>query len=151
MIFIRKATAADTEGISAFQEKMALETENLVLDPDTVKRGVNAVFTDRRKGSYYIAESGGKLAGCLLVTSEWSDWRNGEVLWIQSVYILPEYRKKGIFKLLYNHIKQMVEHDQDLKGIRLYVDKRNESANIVYRKAGMDGDHYQLFEWMNHP
>jgi ribosomal protein S18 acetylase RimI-like enzyme len=148
MVSIRKATPSDYKTISRFQEKMAMETENLLLDPETVQAGVKAVFSDPSKGSYYIAESQDTVAGCLLTTFEWSDWRNGWILWIQSVYVSPEYRKQGIYKMLYMHVKQLVEDFPDLKGIRLYVDKTNEGANSVYRRCGMDGEHYRLFEWL---
>ena len=83
-----------------------------------------------------------------MITYEWSDWRNGNVYWIQSVYVLPEYRGKGVFKEMYLHIKLSVKETPGLSGIRLYVDKHNHRAQKVYNKIGMDGSHYQLFEWM---
>jgi ribosomal protein S18 acetylase RimI-like enzyme len=148
MTLIREASPADHKIIVSFQVKMALETENIRLDPDIVEAGVHAVFTNPSNGIYYIAEEKGVILGCLLTTFEWSDWRNGRILWIQSVYILPEYRKRGHFKSLYNYIKQLVEAEPEFKGIRLYVDKSNEQARIVYRNCGMDGEHYQIFEWI---
>ncbi len=148
MVSIREAMLSDYMIISRFQEKMAMETENLHLNPETVQAGVKAVFADPSRGSYYIAETRGAIAGCLLTTFEWSDWRNGWILWIQSVYVSPEHRKQGVFKMLYLHIKQMVEDVADFKGIRLYVDKTNEGANSVYRRCGMDAEHYRLFEWI---
>ena len=148
MILIRKALPADGKLISFFQEKLALETENIKLDPDVVKKGVNAVFSDSAKGCYYVAEIGGELAGSLLTTYEWSDWRNGTMLWIQSVYVLPEYRNKGVYRNLYMQIKQIVEGNPGLHGIRLYVDKTNGKAMEVYSRLGMNSEHYQLFEWI---
>jgi GNAT superfamily N-acetyltransferase len=148
MTLIREAIPADYKVIAAFQEKMAMETENIMLDPDIVEAGVRAVFANTSNGCYYVAVEQGDIIGCLLTTFEWSDWRNGRILWIQSVYILPEYRKKGHFKSLYYFIKQLVEKETELKGIRLYVDKANGQAINVYRNCGMDGEHYQLFEWI---
>ena len=148
MIKIRKAKSADCDTIADFQEKMAVETENLELDPAIVGSGVNAVFSDPSKGTYYVAEIDKTITGCLLTTPEWSDWRNGWIIWIQSVYVLPRWRNKGIYNKLYNHIKQLVEEDSQLKGIRLYVDKSNEKAIQIYRHSGMDDEHYRLFEWI---
>ncbi len=149
MILIRKALPADAQLISSFQVKMAMETENISLQPDVVREGVDAVVKDPVKGCYYIAQIENTIAGSLLVTYEWSDWRNGWILWIQSVYVLPEFRKTGIFKHLYNHVKQMVEQDPAMFGIRLYVDKTNNNAIKTYTRSGMNGNHYRLFEWMS--
>ncbi len=149
MISVRKAMPDEYKVISRFQEKMAMETESLELNPVIVQKGVKAVFSDSAKGCYYIAEINGKVSGSLLTTYEWSDWRNCQILWIQSVYVLPEYRNKGVFKHLYLHIKQMVENNPAFYGIRLYVDKTNKKALQVYRNFGMNGEHYQLFEWIS--
>ncbi len=149
MILIRKALPADANLISGFQVDMAMETENISLQPDVVREGVNAVILDPVKGCYYIAQVENTIAGCLLVTYEWSDWRNGWIFWIQSVYVLPAFRKSGVYKHLYNHIKQMVEQDPAVFGIRLYVDKTNSSAIKIYTRSGMNGNHYRLFEWMS--
>ncbi len=151
MIIVKEACPHDVEMISLFQQKMALESENLKLDADTVRRGVSAVFTEPLKGRYYVAEIDGKITGSLLTTYEWSDWRNGMILWIQSVYIVPQYRKKGVFRHLYRHIRNMVDDNPDLHGIRLYVDRANKRAINVYSRFGLNGNHYQLFEWMKHP
>ncbi len=147
-IVIRKATKEDAPVIAGFQMDMALETENLRLDPQTVSLGVAQVFANENLGCYYVAENGNEIAGSLLITYEWSDWRNGMVLWIQSVYIKPAFRKKGIYKKLYQHIKEQVSHDPKLRGIRLYVDETNHTAREVYKKLGMNGEHYAVFEWM---
>ena len=148
MVLIRKALPSEYEIIASFQKKMAIETENIRLDPVIVERGVKAVFSDPSRGCYYVAEIDGKITGSLLTTYEWSDWRNSNVVWIQSVYVLPQYRGKGIFKTLYGYIKQLVEDDPGYAGIRLYVDRRNKNAIHVYRSCGMDGGHYQMFEWI---
>ena len=145
---IREATAIDIPVIIDFQQKMAWETEKVSLDPAILTRGVKNLFADVNLGKYYVAEENGTVVGCLMTTYEWSDWRNGTVLWIQSVYIIEPYRGKGIYKQLYNHIQEMVKKSSDLRGIRLYVDKTNKSAQHVYEKLGMNGEHYQVFEWM---
>ncbi len=145
---IRPGLLFDVDVIAAFQAQMARETENLSLDLPTVTLGVSAVFDDPAKGKYWVAEIGDEVAGCLLTVPEWSDWRNGTVLWIHSVYVLPQFRGQGVYRALYQHLKTMVSESRDLRGLRLYVDKTNEAAQKVYRALGMDGEHYQLFEWM---
>ena len=147
-MIVRKALPEEAQQIISFQIAMALETENIILDQETVMHGVKAVYKDPAKGNYFIAEEDGQVIASLLTTYEWSDWRNGTVLWIQSVYVTPEFRRKGIYKALYGHIRTMVEHDHGLKGIRLYADKGNMIAHKVYEKLGMTADHYQLYEWL---
>lgn len=147
-VHIRPGLLFDIEAIADFQVKMAQETENLALDLVTVNKGVTAVMDDPGKGKYWVAEIDGKLVGCLLTVSEWSDWRNGNVLWIHSVYVVPEMRGQGVFKALYTHLKQLVHEASDLRGLRLYVDKSNHLAQKVYQSLGMNGEHYQLFEWL---
>jgi GNAT superfamily N-acetyltransferase len=109
---------------------------------------VHAVYGDPGKGHYYVAEVDGQVAGSLLTIDEWSDWRNGTVLWIHSVYVRPEFRRRGVFRALYAHLKQKVESDAGLRGLRLYVEKDNRVAQNTYADLGMDGEHYKLFEWM---
>lgn len=147
-ISIRPGLLFDIETIADFQIRMALETETLKLDHSTVIKGVSAVFDDPTKGKYWIAESDGHVVGCLLTIPEWSDWRNGTVLWIHSVYVLEKFRQIGVFKKLYLHLKDMVETSSDLRGLRLYVDKSNLKAQRVYESLGMSGEHYHLFEWL---
>jgi ribosomal protein S18 acetylase RimI-like enzyme len=147
-INIRPGLLFDIQIIADFQIQMALETENLKLDPAIVVKGVSAVFDDPAKGKYWLAEVDQQIVGCLLTVPEWSDWRNGTVLWIHSVYVSPSFRQKGIFQKLYNHLKTMVESSVEYRGLRLYVDKKNESAQLVYKKLGMSEDHYYLFEWL---
>ena len=148
MITIREAKKTDIPVIADFQLKMAKETENLALNSETVKKGVTAVFSDPKLGKYFVAEADSKVCASLMVTPEWSDWRNSQVLWIQSVYVLPEFRKSGIFKKMYLHLKTLVEGSDSYSGLRLYVDKSNHNARNVYRQIGMNGEHYELFEWM---
>ncbi len=147
-INIRPGLLFDIDSIAEFQVKMAFETEKMELHLPTVKLGVSAVMDDPSKGKYWLAEVDGQVVGCLLTVPEWSDWRNGTVLWIHSVYVIPEYRKHGVFKSLYQHLTKLVNESSDLRGLRLYVDKTNLSAQKVYEKLGMSGEHYHLFEWM---
>ena len=148
MITVRKGKQSDNQTVVDFQIRMAKETEQVDLDRDIVNKGVNAVFNNPEKGIYFVAESGGKIIASLLITFEWSDWRNGDVYWIHSVYVLPELRKKGVFKTMYLHMKNIVQKDKNIWGLRLYVDKTNTNARKVYEIMGMDCNHYMLFEWM---
>ena len=147
-MLVRKAKNQDINSIVEFQLSMAKETENIDLDPETAGNGVAAVLSDSNKGCYYVAEKEGKLLGSLLTTFEWSDWRNGTILWIQSVYVIPEYRRKGVYSSLYSHVRQLVLKDNGLKGIRLYAEKSNLTAHKAYQKLGMNADHYITFEWL---
>lgn len=151
-IEIRPALPRDAEAIVDFQIRMALETEELELDPDVVARGVGAVLKDSTKGQYWVAgvaDAGGRhLVGSLLTTYEWSDWRDGTVLWVQSVYVVPALRGRGIYRRLYEYLRDMVLASPDLRGIRLYVDRRNLAAQRVYERLGMSREHYEMFEWM---
>lgn len=147
-MLVRKAKSEDLNSILQFQLAMANETEHIELHFDTVKNGVTAVLEDSSKGYYYVAEVENKIIGSLLTTFEWSDWRNGTVLWIQSVYVVPEFRRKGVYSQLYEHVKRLVLNDPALKGIRLYADISNKGAHKAYQKLGMTPDHYITFEWL---
>lgn len=146
-VIFRDAKPNDAGAIIDFQLAMALETEEVSLDRVIVTRGVNAVFRNPSHGRYFVAEAGGRVVASLLITYEWSDWRDGLVWWIQSVYVVPELRGQRVYAGLYDHVKSiaMSEH---VRGIRLYVDKRNTRAQEVYTRLGMNGEHYLLFEWM---
>ncbi len=147
-MIVREATEQDIPSLLDFQLKMALETENITLEISSLTMGVHRLFKDSTKGKYYVTEVNGQVVGCLMTTYEWSDWRNGTVLWIQSVYVATEHRGLGVYKTMYNHIMQLVDTDPDLKGIRLYVDKNNAPARNIYQKIGMNGNHYAIYEWM---
>jgi len=147
-IEIRKAQRSDRDAIVGFQIEMAWETERCKLDLATVIKGVEAVLGNEHLGSYYVAIVKNEVVGSLLTTYEWSDWRNGTVLWIQSVYVDPGFRKQGIYGTLYSYIKTFVAADDSLKGVRLYVDESNKAARDVYTRLGMNGEHYRVFEWM---
>lgn len=145
---VRQATSADHKPIVEYQLAMAHETEGIELDKPTVEKGVEAVLNDPTKGNYYVAEVNGKVVSSLLTTFEWSDWRNGTILWIQSVYVQPAYRRKGVYRAMYAYIKNKVLSNDSLNGIRLYADKLNHPAHKTYEKMGMNQDHYITFEWM---
>jgi GNAT superfamily N-acetyltransferase len=147
-IHYREGHPTDRTSIIDFQIAMARETEELELDPDVTTRGVDAVFADPALGRYFVAEIGGEVVASLMITYEWSDWRNGVVWWIQSVYVRPQMRKQRIYAGLYEYVRQLVLRDGNVRGIRLYVDRRNVAAQQVYTRLGMNGEHYQVFEWM---
>jgi GNAT superfamily N-acetyltransferase len=147
MIIIRKAIPADAPAIIDFQLKMAWETEEMALDKETVTRGVNAVFHDQSRGQYYVAEADGKVVASLLITYEWSDWRNCNVWWFQSVFVVPEFRRQGIFRKMYMHVRKLVE-ENDIAGLRLYVETKNARAQKTYEALGMSSEHYSFYEWM---
>lgn len=145
---VRDADANDLDLLANFQERLALESENVALDPTTVRKGIQAMFEDPTRGKYFIAEVNGSVAGCHSITYEWSDWRNGVVWWIQSVYVVPQHRKNGVFKAMFQNLKNIIETDSQVVGLRLYVDRSNGIAQDVYRSIGMNGDHYSVFELM---
>ena len=147
-VVIRQGRREDVGRITEFQLWMAMETEGIELDRETVTVGVTAVFEDPSRGGYWVAEKDGQVIGVLLTVPEWSDWRNGTVLWIHSLYVLPEFRGGGVFKRLYANLRDLVRETPELKGLRLYVDKQNGAAQAIYKRMGMSGEHYQLYEWM---
>lgn len=147
-MIIREARITDMPSLLDFQLKMALETENIQLEIQPLTLGMTKLLKDPGKGKYYVAEESGEIVGCLMTTFEWSEWRCGTILWIQSVYVAATWRNKGVFKTMYDHVHQLVQADPDLKGIRLYVDKSNATAQKVYSGLGMNGEHYTVFEWM---
>jgi GNAT superfamily N-acetyltransferase len=145
---VREARREEIAVIQAFQLAMAHETEGLKLDEDVLAKGIRAVFDNPEKGKYFIAEMNGVVVGSLMITYEWSDWRCKTIYWIQSVYVVPEYRRKGVYRALYEAIRHMAEKDEGIAGIRLYVDSQNHIAQLTYSRLGMNGDHYKVFEWM---
>jgi len=143
---VDRAAPEDVAAIAQFNIAMAAETEDLDLDPATVHAGVAAVVRDDRRGFYLVARSDGKAVGSLMITYEWSDWRNGNLWWIQSVYVVPSSRKQGIFRLLYDNVISLAKQSGDAAGIRLYVEKDNHDAQGVYQKLGMAQTAYRVFE-----
>ena len=131
-----------------FQVKMAMETEDFQLDPDIVREGIKTQINKPDTGRYLLAIKDEKLLGMLLTLYEWSDWRCKNVIWVHSVYVIPEARGEKVFKKMYEFLQNEVSQDGTLAGIRLYVDKTNLNAQEVYKKVGMNDQHYALFEWM---
>jgi len=148
MIVIRKARPSDCKRIVDMQLLMARQTEGIELDRNVVNRGVRGVFDEPTRGIYWVAEQDRQILAVLLTIPEWSDWRNGTVLWIHSLYVIPEARRRGLFKKLYSNLKKQVQQSKQLMGLRLYVAKTNKSAQKVYEKLGMNKDHYELYEWL---
>ncbi len=143
---VRRATAADQETIVRFNEALAWESEGKRLDMDTLNTGVSAVFANGDRGFYCIAEAEGRVVGQLMITYEWSDWRNGYFWWIQSVYVSSDYRRRGVYRALEAYVKAEAEAQGDVCGFRLYVEKNNHVAQQVYLDLGMVQSDYYLLE-----
>jgi len=145
---IEKAREEHIDILIDFQQRLAFESEEVTLNAATIRSGMKAMFADPSKGVYYIAREENEIIGCHMITYEWSDWRNGMVWWLQSVYVKESHRKKGIFKKMYDNVIAIIKNDPSLIGLRLYVDKSNERAMKVYAAMGMDGSHYTVYEWI---
>ena len=143
---IRIAIAEDADSLVEFNQAMALETEGRELDGDALRNGVAAVFGDEKKGFYVVAEDGGAIVGGLMVTSEWSDWRNSWFWWIQSVYIRPEARGQHVYTQLYDFVKENAVREANVCGFRLYVETDNQHEQRVYEKVGMHSSRYLMYE-----
>ena len=153
---IRRATLADAESIADHNAAMARETENVQLDPQRLRLGVDAVLNDPGKGFYTVAEAeapvvgqmvvGHQVVGQMMITFEWSDWRNGTFWWVQSVYVQPDYRRRGVYRRLYEHVLREAKSRSDVCGVRLYVDKGNRAAQQVYERLGMNRAQYAMYE-----
>ena len=139
------AQAEHAEDIARFQVKMAMESEGLALDCQRVRQGVEAVFADEAKGRYVVAQCDGKVVGCLMITREWSDWRGCWYWWIQSVYVSPPYRGRGVYRAMYSYVLSQAK-SEGVSQVRLYVDRENTTAQAVYQKLGMAECHYLLYE-----
>lgn len=148
MFTVRLAQPFEIPTIVDFQLHMAEESEGLTLDLETLTAGVTAVFNGEARAGYWIVEKAGVAKGMAMTVPEWSDWRNGTVVWIHSVYVEPGARRQGAFRAIYDHLRKTVEQTDELKGLRLYVDKTNKSAQKVYTAMGMTRDHYHLYEWL---
>ena len=145
-ITVREAVEGDVATIAAFNSAMAVETEGKELEPAVVLEGVSAIVRRWELGFYLVAEVGGTIAGQLMITTEWSDWRNGFFWWVQSVYVKPEFRRVGVYSRLYERVREMALAAGDVKGIRLYVAKENVPAQRVYERLGMGDSGYLLYE-----
>ena len=145
-IQIRRAILADAARIAEHNAAMARETENLELDRQRLRRGVEAVLNDPAKGFYTVAVADGQVVGQMMVTFEWSDWRNATFWWLQSVYVAPEYRRRGIYRRLYQHVLDEAKSRKDICGVRLYVSKENVAAQQVYERLGLKKALYEMCE-----
>ncbi len=143
---IRLAELKDAQLLATWAQTMAMETEHKHLDGDTVLKGVQAGIADPKRARYFIAMSGDMPAGTLMLTTEWSDWRNGDWWWIQSVYVDPDFRRQGVFQSLYSHVKALAEQAPDVCGLRLYVEHDNKNAQHTYESLGMEDAGYRMME-----
>jgi ribosomal protein S18 acetylase RimI-like enzyme len=142
---IRLATPADAGVLIEFNAAMALETEGKELLPDVIGTGVRSLLGNPAAGFYLLAEQD-NVVGSLMITKEWSDWRNGTFWWIQSVYVRPEFRRQGVYKNLYRHVQELAANDPKVCGFRLYVERENSRAQATYSALGMKPTHYLVFE-----
>lgn len=143
---VRIAQAEDGDAFVRFNRAMALETEDKQLDEAIVGPGVKAVFEDTSRGFYVLAESADEIVAALMVTFEWSDWRNADFWWIQSVYVTPEFRRRGVYSRLYEYVRDRARSTGGVCGFRLYVEKENTAAQRVYENLGMSASGYLMYE-----
>ncbi|MGM0508882.1 MAG: GNAT family N-acetyltransferase [Fusobacteriota bacterium] len=143
---IKEAQKEDLEDIVKNNFNMAYETENIKLDKEKLTLGVSKLIDDPQKGRYYVYKEDDQVLGQLMITTEWSDWRNGDIWWIQSVYVKKKYRDQGIFKKLYKKVENIVNNNEKICGLRLYVEKENDLAKKVYEKMGMQKSYYEIYE-----
>ena len=147
-IVTRFALADDAGALVEFNQAMALETESRSLDPETLRSGVDRVLTNPHHGFYVVADTGSEIAGALLVTFEWSDWRNGWFWWIQSVYVRPGHRRRGIYRMLHEFVLEGARSAGNVVGLRLYVERNNSTARRTYAVMGMYETTYHMYEQM---
>jgi len=147
-IIVRLAGASDADVLVAFNRAMALETEGKVLLERAARRGVAGLFANPSLGFYVVAETGGKVVGALMITTEWSDWRNGSFWWVQSVYVRPDSRRQGVYRRLYRFVRDMAAEDEGVCGFRLYVERGNSTAQQAYKATGMEETSYVMFEYL---
>ncbi len=143
---IQRATLSHQTAIAQFNAAMALETEDTHLLPHVISAGVAALINNPDRGFYLVATIDGEPVGSLMITFEWSDWRNGLFWWIQSVYVRPDHRGKGVYRALYQAVKTLAHADSNVCGYRLYVEQENERAQKTYKSLGMSKTHYQIYE-----
>jgi len=145
-ITIRMGTPEDADTIADFSIKLAWESEDIKLDPATVTKGVHALFENPQYGFYIVAEQAGIILGGLMITYEFSDWRNGVIWWVQSVYVRPEFRRQGILKNLFAFIREKARQQGNVCGFRLYVEENNHNALAGYERVGMKKTGYDMYE-----
>ena len=142
-VIVRRGEPRDGATIAVFNLRMAFETEKRRLNPSTLERGVKAVFEDPRRGSYFVAEFNGMVIGCLLITHEWSDWRNGDVWWLQSVYVDADHRRRGAFRAMYAHVESLAREAGAI-ALRLYLERHNARARETYASLGFEATDYDI-------
>ena len=145
-LIIRAATTEDAQTIADFNVRLAIETEDLSLDQETVLQGVRSLLSDPSRGAYYVACAEGQIIGQIMHTREWSDWRNGDLWWIQSVYVHPDHRRRGVFRSLHAHLLGLAERDPEVVGLRLYVERENDAARATYKGLGMTQTRYRVMQ-----
>ncbi len=145
-LLIRRATEADLETIAQFNRRLAEDSGDKLPDFDVLRRGVARALRTPELCAYYVAEHEGQVGGQAMVTYELSDWRDGVVWWFQSVFVLPEWRRRGVFGALYRHIAEEARRDEDARGLRLYVIDGNDRAKRAYERAGMRQSPYVVYE-----
>lgn len=143
---VRTARPSDATTIAEFNRRLALETENLVLQPAALAAGVAAVLADRSRGRYFVAEEAGDVIGQVMITYEWSDWRNGWIWWIQSVYVRADRRKNNVFRSILDFIQETARAEGDVVALRLYVEKENKAAQATYHRLGFEEIHFHLLQ-----
>lgn len=143
---VRPAHPGDLEALVEFNQALARETENLVLSTETLRSGVLGLLARPQYGFYLVAQNGDTVAGGLMITFEWSDWRDGVYWWVQSVYVRPAYRGQGVYRALYEAVKSRAAAQPEVRGCRLYVEQNNHAAQQVYAKLGMKPAGYQVYE-----
>ncbi|HEV2394378.1 MAG TPA: GNAT family N-acetyltransferase [Verrucomicrobiae bacterium] len=137
---------SDAPVLAEFNIRLAHETENMRLDPTTVALGIAALLRDAAKGVYYVAEVNGAVVGQVMITYEWSDWRNGNLWWLQSVYVQKEFRGRGVFRALFGHLTTLARGQGEVRALRLYMHSENERARRSYEALGMRRTAYEVFE-----
>jgi GNAT superfamily N-acetyltransferase len=149
-MIIRRALSQDIAELAEFNIKMAHETEGIELIPEVITAGVKTMIDNPQMGFYLVVELDNGIQASLMITTEWSDWRNGIFWWIQSVYVRPQYRRQGLYRELYLRVKELAEQESAVCGFRLYVERDNTAAQTTYESLGMIETEYKMFEEL-HP
>src|SRR5262245_44541509 len=142
---VRNASLNDAAAIAEFNRRLALETERKVLDPAVLSAGVEAVLSDPTRGRYFVAEHNGEVIGQMMITYEWSDWRNGWVWWLQSVYVRADARGRGVFRAIFDHVAGEAKQAGNIVAMRVYVERENQPAKATYQRLGFEEMHFDLY------
>jgi GNAT superfamily N-acetyltransferase len=145
-VTVRPALVNDASIIAEFNRRLAMETEALMLDPVVLAAGVQAILADQSRGLYFVAEQHREVVGQLMITYEWSDWRNGWIWWLQSVYVRADMRGHGVFRAIFDFARERAREQGDIVAIRLYVEKENRTAQTTYQSLGFHEMHFQLYQ-----